>query len=61
MYLATLMSYMYIVAKPPIFSKWIMEIVANFQKPQKLYFKFMKSLTCGCIYIFCWPIYIKPK
>lgn len=34
MYLATLMSYMYIVAKPPIFSKWIMEIVANFQKPQ---------------------------
>lgn len=52
---------MYIVAKPPIFSKWIMEIVANFQKPQKLYFKFMKSLTCGCIYIFCWPIYIKPK
>lgn len=25
---------MYIVAKPPIFSKWIMEIVANFQKPK---------------------------
>lgn len=29
------MSYMYIVAKPPIFSKWIMEIVANFQISSK--------------------------